>query len=570
MSLFMNKKCQWFMPIWFMSQLCAHSLQADNDKLFADDAEQYAAVPLEVDPSYEDDFAHIEMEDEHGVGGQSFRPGLLIEDSYDIFSARDLVRRDKSLSVFLGNETIASRYHFLLYPQVRFSAWRLFGHVGLPLRFPIYDNVKKNTQGIRHKGFVDAESAITPRGADFRSGWDIQRIIRHVELNRPQDNYFARLSRSHTITLGHGELVHGLSPEGLYDQDPLFLSGHANFNAARLSGFVAPIFKASMLGLSARFTPLSMLDAPALVQNINFDATYVGDLTAPNGAKKFETSYVLEADRRSVKRHKGGAHGLVLGSASEIRPIAWLGLKPYVSWGQLWLTSLKGLDDATTSSYGGGLHVGPDVQIEFLPKKRSLLSFKSEGRLFSKNYYPGYFGSTYLIDRHIFNEPKNTRISNQPITKSQYVKEGGDQRFRFGYLFELGYAYDEAFSTMLGYENARSFAKGAHLAPYRKLSFVTSILGADALKFYLGYQATSIDDLKELFDFEKSRALLSLRGQLKLMPFLYFDTWVKHSFGIYDMFTSSTSTDAEALWLSNMAETRSLNFGLGLELAMTF
>jgi hypothetical protein len=74
--------------------------------------------------------------------------------------------------------------------------------------------------------------------------------------------------------------------------------------------------------------------------------------------------------------------------------------------------------------------------------------------------------------------------------------------------------------------------------------------------------------MKEVFDFEKSRALLSLRGQLKLMPFLYFDAWAKHSFGINDMFTPSDGEDKDVMF-SSQAETRSLDFGLGLEFSMT-
>lgn len=553
--------------VWFL--LIASRLLADEGDLFTDESDGFPTVPFEVDPDFQDDFAHIEMGP--GMDTDGFRPGLVITDSHHLFSQRDLERREKSISLLGGNETIASTYHFLLNPQARFQAGPVFGHLGVPLRFAVYDNGSNGAQGQRSKGFVDIKKFIVPRQRDFRDFWDLQRGIRHFEINRERDAHFMRLSRSHALTLGQGELVKGMVPDGFYDQDLLFLSGHTQFEAVHINAFVGPLFKASILGVSSRFTPLSMVPAPALVRDINFEITYVNDFKAPHHAAQAEGAYILDDDRRSVKRDTGTAQGAVLGIANEFYPVSWLGLKPYISWGHLWLTGLANKDGEQPSTYGGGLHVGHDASFEFLPNKRSVLLFKSEGRLFSQHYYPGYFGSTYLIDRQVFNEPHNTAISKEPVTKSQYLSSGGDQRFRVGYLFELGYAYEDAVASMLSYENAHSFAQGVQIAPLRKLQLITSVLALDALKLYVGYQATSLEQMRELFDFDKSRALLSLRGQLKLMPFVYFDAWMKHSFGIHDMFTKSDANgDAEPLWLSSSAETRSLNFGLGLEFAMTF
>jgi hypothetical protein len=61
---------------------------------------------------------------------------------------------------------------------------------------------------------------------------------------------------------------------------------------------------------------------------------------------------------------------------------------------------------------------------------------------------------------------------------------------------------------------------------------------------------------------------LSLKSQVKLLSFLYFDTWLKHSFGVSDKFRGAPGDDGHGTWLSHAGEKRSLNFGLGIELAM--
>jgi hypothetical protein len=288
---------------------------------------------------------------------------------------------------------------------------------------------------------------------------------------------------------------------------------------------------------------------------------------APNRAFKEKKNFILDENGRFVKRAEGMAQGFNLGVSGLYSPLSWLSLKPYVSLSHLWLSGLRRENNTNYLTYGAGLHLGHDFIFTFMSAaRRSLLFLKTEGRLFSKNYFPSYFGSTYLIDRIVFNEPSSTSPS---ITKSQFVADSNEKRSRFGYLCELGYAYDEIVSVFLSYEDARSFARPNVIAPMRKLHFMTSLLGFEVVKFHIAYQATSIARAKELFDFKKSRALISLKGQVKLLPFLYFDAWAKHSFGIHDMFSAEVG-EHEPIWLSSFPETRSLNFGLGLELAMAF
>ncbi len=548
-----------FVAILF-GTLCAHA----DDDLLADG--QFEEVPMEYDPDFNDDFDLVA-----GDKSGSSKPGMVIADSYGLFSNRDLLRREKSLSVTGGNDTIASTYHVLLYPQGRFAFMKFYGHLGIPLRFPVYDNVSKKSTGMRHHGLVSGEQFITPRRGDFRSFWDVQRVIRHMEIYEQTSPYFFQLSRSNSITMGQGELMRGLAPDGLYDQDLLFFSGHANFDNVRMHAFLGPIFKTEMLGLSARMTPLYALNAPSFVRDLNFELAYVNDFMAPNQKMKQDSAYVLDDERRLVERETGTAQGLTLGVASEYFAAPWLSLKPYVTFGNMWLSGLKSGDAELGTRYGAGAHMGHDATAYFYPgTKKSLLVFKTEGRLFSKRYWPGYFGSSYMIDRQVINEPANKSISKDPLTKSQYLGQYQSDHGRFGYLLELAYVYDKVISGTIGYENARSFYRGTQIDPMRKLQCVLGFHGLDVIKFYAGYQATSLAQMKEVFDFEKSRALLSLRGQLKLLPFLYFDAWTKHSFGINDMFTTTDEEDDNAVWLSHQAETRSLNFGLGLEFAMTF
>lgn len=557
----MNNVMWQIVLLLFSVSLCA------DDKLFTDAASD-DEIAMEYDPNVDEDFG---LEGSESSASTSAAPGMVIADTYDIFSKRDISRREKSLSVLGGNETIASTYHFLIFPQGRFEFMHFYGHLGVPLRFPVYDNVGAKFVGNRSRGFVSGETFITPRRQDFRSFWDVQRVVRHMELYEENDPLYFRLSRINALSLGQGELVRTMSPDGLYDQDMMFLSGHGNIENGRINGFFGPILKVHMFGLSTRLTPLTNLDVAPFVRDLNFEVAYVNDFMAPNEMITDDGAYRLDSERRLVDRVDGAAQGLTLGVAGEYFAAPWMSLKPYVSMGNLWLTGLTSKGNDLNTRYGAGLHVGHDLMFHFFPgTKKSEFMFKSEGRIFSKRYWPGYFGSTYLIDRNVINEPSNKRISEEPITKSQYLAQFQDDNFRFGYMFELAYSYEKLISSSLSYENARSFMRGIQITPMRKLQFVLGFLGLDAVKFQLGYQATSPFEMKELFDFEKSRALLSLRGLIKFAPFLYFDTWAKHSFGINDMFTRMDADDDDAIWLSHQAETRSINFGFGLEFAMTF
>lgn len=554
---------QILLAVFFLiAAVCGHT---DDDLLTDGQPEE---VAMELDPDFQDDFDIGSVSGGENVSGT---PGLVIADSYYLFSSRDLSRRDKSLSLLGGSETIASMHHFLVFPQGRFEFMKFYGHLGVPLRFPVYDNPGTGMRGFRSRGFVSGETFITPRRQDFRDFFDVQRVFRHMELNEEKEDYYFRLSRINALTMGQGELLRNLTPDGLYDHDVAFLTGHVNFQNGRVSGFIGPLFKTHMFGLAARMTPLATLDVHPMVRDLNFELAYMNDFMAPNQAKQQDGAYLLDSERRLVDRQTGTVQGFTLGVASEYFAQPWLSLKPYTSMGNLWLSGLKDGERDLNLRYGAGFHLGHDATVHFFPgTKKSVLVFKTEGRLFSKRYWPGYFGSTYLIDRNVINEPGNTSISAQPVTKSEYLGRMQDDYYRYGYLFELGYSYDKVISGVLGYENARSFLLNRQIDPMRKLHFMLSFLGLDVIKFHLGMQATALAEMKELFDFEKSRALLSLRGQLKLAPFLYFDAWAKHSFGINDMFTPTDADDDNAIWLSNQAETKSLNFGLGLEFAMTF
>ncbi len=548
----------WKLILTIIGFILATLTYANDDDFFTD----FEEIPLEVDENFLDDFADIES----NVSIKRNTASSKTITTHELFAEEDLLRRETSISIFGGNETIASTYHLSVFPQGKFELGPVFGHFGVPLRFPVYDNTS-SSRGIRHRGFVAGKTFIRPRLHDYQSFFDAQKIVRHFSINHSDDAYFLRFSRSHSVTMGQGELIKFMSPDGLYDLDALFLQGHAAFKYFRLDGFIGPLLKAQIAALSINTTPLLNINAPAFVQNLNFFATYVNDFFAPNQPVKEKNHFVLSDDARTLKRAEGMAQGFSLGVDGQYSPVWWLSLKPYFSYSHLVLSGIKQQNNKKPVSYGAGINLGNDLAINFLAEpRRSSLVLKTEGRLFSKNYFPSYFGSTYLIDRLVFNEPGS---NSEPLTKSQFVADGGDRRFRFGYLCELSYAYEKMLSMMLGYENAHSFARAKSIQPMRKLYFTTSFLGIERVQFHIGYQATSMSNVKELFDFKKSRALLSLKGQVKLLPFLYFDAWAKHSFGIHDMFSAEVGEN-EPIWLSSFPETRSLNFGLGLELAMAF
>jgi len=317
--------------------------------------------------------------------------------------------------------------------------------------------------------------------------------------------------------------------------------------------FLGPSFKVQMMGASVLIAPFGYHPI-ALVQGLSFEASYVGDFFAPNKPIKNLENFVLDDERRLIKRQENTAQGLILGVSNEYTVLSFLRLRPYISIGQLWLSGLN--------TYGAGLNLGHDAVIDFLPgRNMSLLVLKTEGRLFSNSYWPTYFGPTYLIDRH---------VQNQSETKSQWLSKTTDGA-RVGYLVGLNYFFDNWLSMSLNYENAHSLSTGLSAGAMHKLQMLGNINIFDFLKLSLGYQSLGTSEFEQLFDFDKSRGLLSLRTQVKLASMIYFDGWAKHAFGVKDSFLADKNNIlGEPMWLSNEAETRSLNFGLGLELSMTF
>lgn len=527
--------------------------------LYADEIDPFKDMgSYEFDPNFEDDFSIIEQSPLRAAENS-------LTDSFLPFSSRGIVRDERSLGSFLGQETIARIFYLSVIPKAHFKFLNIDTHLKVPLRFPVYDNIEKNKAGIRGHGFVNAEQFITPRPQDFRDFSDIQRIIQRISFSDKNNAYSLLLDREHAFSLGHGDLMREMTSLGLYDQDYLFLSGHAAIDPVSIDAVFGPLPLVSLIGINTRFLPLATFDLHPFVKNAFMDIQYVADYRAPNEAMMEEGAYVLNDERRLIKRNESAVNGLSLALASEVFPVAFLGSKPYVSYSHLFLSGLS-KNEEEPWRYGASLNLGHNATIyPVINDNRHKLFFNAEGRLFSQNYQPNYFGGHYMLDRITFNEVGPIK------TKSEYVGFEKNSSLRLGHLLELGYVFGDNFNIKIGYENARTLNDKKSIAPLRKVHFNTSLCALDDLRFQLGYEALSIAHIGDLFDFEKSRALLSVRGQIKLLPFLYFDTWLKHSFGIHEKYRVAAKNDGlRAVWLSNLGETRSLNFGLGLELAMVF
>jgi hypothetical protein len=535
----------------FLSLLALNLHAEDPDEdIFADIDNR-----MEVDADFEDDFADIEKtkfsNSSRVVSNTNF---------YTNFSERSWVRKEKSLGGLVSQETIARVFYMTVFPQLRFKTSEFFGHMGLPLKFPIYDNISANS-GKRSRGFVDVESLITPRPNDYRSFADAFKIIRRLEFSKPNKDYYVSVGREQKLSLGQGDLMREMVADYIYDQDYLFAQAHAHFEPVEVSAFVGPIPKAHMAGANLSVKPLWLLDAHNFVKNLSLDLAYVADYRAPHETHRQENAFILDHEKRLIKRTEGTAHGLSLGVAGLYEPITWFSSKPFVALGNLWLTNVKINEQARGARYGLGLSLGHEAYFNFTSQKTSQLMFRSEARFFSENYQPNYFGDNYMLDRlRIF---ENDAVVT---SKAQFVGHRENTPWRFGHMFELGYFYEDIFNTKISYENARTLHTNIPIIPMRKLRFSTGVLAFDRVSLHAGFEAHSIDNLKDLFNFEKSRGMLSLQGQVKILSFLYFDSWLKHSFGVNNSYEAKENRE----WLSQHAETKSLNFGIGLELAMTF
>lgn len=529
-------------------------LLAFSLSLFAqEDADIFTDADFEYDPNFVDDFEDIEK---GSAIASSPENSAVLSQPYDRFAYSIFDRSEKSIALDSGSEVIGRVFYARLYPQARVNFWRADMHFGLPIRFPVYDNVASGNPGSRSRGFVSGRTFIRPRPEDFRSYYDIQRAFRRIAIGKPEDPHALVIARDENYTLGNGDLLKEMSSLGLYDQDYAFLHGRTKIEPVGVNMLLGPLPKVALLGVNTRFAPLAQLEIPAFVQKFNFDLTYVGDYRAPHQARGENGAYRVDEDRRLLEREEGTAQAFSLGLSSEQAVGEVVTFRPYLNSSHLFLSNIP-KDDQKILSYGAGFSLGHDLMFAFGDNRSSELALRTEGRIFSKTYVPNYFGQNYMLERVRFDD-------NSLVTKSLYVALPENNNWRYGYLFELSYSYLKHVSARLGYESAHNFGNNNQIAPLRRVHLLTTVSLLDKMKFFVSYEILALAKLTNLFDFDASRALLSLRGQFKILPFLYLESWATHAFGINDSYTE------RALWLSTLGETKSFNAGLSVELAMTF
>jgi hypothetical protein len=537
-----------------LAAIYAAALGAEKaDDLFSDN------IPfVEFDADFPDDFADIEKNE-----GLSIKDSL-VAPSYEPFLRRGIKRQERSLSLSVANDIVGRMFYFSLMPQARFQIWNTSTHLGVPLKFPVYDNIASGKASTyRQPGFVRAKDFLSPWQHDFKGLSDLDRLIRSFSIGNSEDKFALRFAREESFSIGHGDLMREMDPSGLYDQDFMFASGHSHFDGFSINALLGPVPKVSVLAMDVRFLPFSSLKIPSGLQSTNASLSYVADFIAPHNARIFDGSLVLTDNERSVKRESGMAQGISLGLGNEYGLSSWLSSKPYISYSHLFLSKTKHNNIEEPWHYGTAFNLGHDAIFYPIPfDKNHMIFCRTEARLFSKYYYPNYFGGHYMLDRVNFSE--NAAI----ISKSQELALQTNSSPRFGHLVEIGYALDDILRTKIGYENAYSLGDGNSIKRLRKLHFLADINALETLKINLAYEHSAINEMIDIFDIGNNRALLSLKSQVKLLSFLYFDTWLKHSFGVSDKFRGSPGDDSQGTWLSHAGEKRSLNFGLGIELAM--
>ena len=536
----MNKIIFWAMAINVATGLLANDVEIFDDAVFNG---------YEYDPAFEDNF--------DAIASPNMRAGNFViphEDSF--WDKRGTLRREKSVSVGTGGSAIAQTYHMSIVPEVRFDLFKAHIHLGVPLHFPLYDNVEHGVLGGRTTGWPGFSKAMLPRDRDFRTAFDAQKIVRRLEIGHVYDPYYLRLSRMESLSLGRGELVKGMAPDFLYDQDYLFAYGHTQFDLADVRAFLAPIPKINIWGASLRFAPFTTLTWPTLFRESNVELTYAADYAAPTKAERKSDNFLLDEEGRMVLRKSGTAQALGLGVMGRYEPIPWFSLSPYVTYGHLLMT---GVSESNGYVQGGGVFLGHDMgfHVSFNDSKFELLA-RTEGRMFSSGFWPGYFGRTYMLDRQIADD-------HHALTKSEVLAAHYDGRGRFGYLLELKLMADSIFDASIGYENARTFEDLAELPFMNKFYAQAGMSLLKMVHVTLGYEKSDLTGLEHLFNTDQGRALVTANSQIKLLPFVYLDAWAKQSFGVLNPFLDSASNGQTPVLLSSRAETRTLNFGLGVE-----
>ena len=335
----------------------------------------------------------------------------------------DLPKDEKYFSLSFINQTIAKTYYFALFPQFNLNLDNFAVSLGYPLRFGTYDFYDaKAYDSDRKKGLVNFTNFIIPRTNDFRTLFDIQRIIRSVRISNDLSPYFLEFNRDKTINLPYGILVKEMLPNWFSDQDYLFASGHAKWQYLELTGFIGPFFKMQMLGLNLASKPLIGIDNLKILQNLDLNISYAADYKSPNYTKKITLSnqkeyFELDNEKRLVKRKKNTAQAVAMTLSSDFAVNNWLTINPYASFAQLFLTGIKN----NSMTYGAGFHAGSNYNFYVWPQKPfSTITLGVESRLFTQYYWPSYFDTTYMLDRHSLNQLASYG-DNENNTKSLYL-----------------------------------------------------------------------------------------------------------------------------------------------------
>ena len=534
--------------------MCACASLSANDNNSISEEDLFDEISLEEDFSSSDSF--VATKKENSVIDTRFE---LPKDKH-YFSLASIYEKRGQMS------------YGTLFPQFYWHSQNFSIHAGLPLRFSIYDSFEQHGEDFeRKRGFVSFYKFIRPKKNDFMSLFDVQRVLQNMRLASTDLDYVLELSRTKTLNLSKGILVKDLVPNWLYDQDYLFASGHANWEAVQLQSFVGPFFKMQMFGANVTTRPFFVLDAPSFIKDMNLDITYAADYNAPNYTKKFrindeKEAFELDHEQRMIKRSKGVSQGLALTFLSSYVPIHWFGLRPYSSFSQLLLSGIH----SKSVSYGAGWHLGNDIDFYLSSNPKSVITLSTEGRLFSPSYSPSYFDSTYMLDRYSLNQLASFG-PNKNNTKSLFLSNPLNKNVRLGYLFGLNYSYNDIAYSSIEYENAHS-GNSNFIPEMRKLKFFVGAKILDRAALSFRYEAYNIKQFNKLFDFDKNRELLSSKCQVKILPFLYADVFAQHKFGVKDVYSYSEDGDylKNLHWLSGSGETRSFDFGMGLEFAMQF
>lgn len=427
-----------------------------------------------------------------------------------------LLMQNTRFGVRLGVSKIHNSLYGLISPEFDLRIKKFGLGLQLPLRIRLYDNSKELFDGAL---FPDGFSGF--RWEDYDEFSEILRVVRYLSYGSKEDNFYLNLSSESAVTIGHGGVVRRYLPNVDVDRGRLAAQFDAYGKYGGVETFVGDLLRPdSLFGVLAFAKPMGNSNE-LLLQRLSFGLHYTADLNAPyeldptqDGVKGGGEAPTTPGVKQSLAAHVAG-----VSVETKVLKTQNVDLKPWIDVSWLFAPGSKEL--GARSSGSGGLTLGMLGRFNFAENEHAIRTI-AEGRVFGGNYLPGYFDSTYQVQR--FNYLTGKAKPNLETKLHDLLNRERD--VHFGYYLEFQYAWVRNFAFTAAWED--STAEGG-----TNLVLHLEVPTFKYLKLFTTLQQRSVarDQVFDIFrdtsgQLASDNTLIFAGARLRALPFLFFNARV--------------------------------------------